>query len=266
MAPHPRAGHPLAVPLVRDIGEAVQRGLPGVAAEEDALPSERVLSGELLGERRREALAGLRAALGDRPDGFLPEEWAVVVAVLSPPSAAPGHHLGGQKARSALTVRARDCFPGFPVHAALRAFREVQARPHVAEVIADFRALEAVDVVEQRAMLREALGAVIALATREGPGESLGDLLAINANAAAKVSAAVTAAAKTLMDLDGLKTPPPVRAAPALGAGRDGDDGDGSASDKDKDDPRDALAKKLSVVFGDVDARMSEAIDAEVRD
>jgi len=142
----------------------------------------------------------------------------------------------------------------------------VQARPHVAEVIADFRALEAVDVVEQRAMLREALGAVIALATREGPGESLGDLLAIDANAAAKVSAAVTAAAKTLMDLDGLKTPPPVRAAPALGAGRDGDDGDGSASDKDKDDPRDALAKKLSVVFGDVDARMSEAIDAEVRD
>lgn len=191
------------MPLVRDIGEAVQRGLPGVAAEEDALPSERVLSGELLGERRREALAGLRAALGDRPDGFLPEEWAVVVAVLSPPSAAPGHHLGGQKARSALTVRARDCFPGFPVHAALRAFREVQARPHVAEVIADFRALEAVDVVEQRAMLREALGAVIALATREGPGESLGDLLAIDANAAAKVSAAVTAAAKTLMDLNG---------------------------------------------------------------
>lgn len=265
MAPHPRAGHPLAVPLVRDTGEAVQRGLPGVAAEEDALPSERVLSGELLGERRREALAGLRAALGDRPDGFLPEEWAVVVAVLSPPTAAPGHHLGGQKARSALTVRARDCFPGFPVHAALRAFREVQTRPHVAEVIADFRALEAVDVVEQRAMLREALGAVIALATREGPGESLGDLLAIDANAAAKVSAAVTAAAKTLMDLDGLKAPPTVRAVPALGVGRDGDDG-GNAGASDKDDPRDALAKKLSVVFGDVDARMSETIDAEVRD
>lgn len=246
-------------------GESVQRGLPGVAAEEDALPSERVLSGELLGERRREALAGLRAALGDRPDGFLPEEWAVVVAVLSPPSAAPGHHLGGQKARSALTVRARDCFPGFPVHAALRAFREVQTRPHVAEVIADFRALEAVDVVEQRAMLREALGAVIALATREGEGESLADLLAIDANAAAKVSAAVTAAAKTLMDLDGLKTPPAVRAMPALGAGHD--DGDASTGKAaDEDDPREALAKKLAVVFGDVDARISEAIDAEVRD
>lgn len=250
------------MPFVYNPGDGVQRGLPGVAAEEDALPSERVLSGELLGERRREAFAGLRAALGDRPDGFLPEEWAVVIAVLSPPTAAPGHHLGGQRARSALTIRARDCFPGFPAHAALRAFREVQTRPHVAEVIADFRALEAVDVVEQRAMLREALGAVIALATREGPGESLGDLLAADANAAAKVSAAVTAAAKTLMDLDGLKTPPTGRAAPALGAGQD--DGDGSAaSDKDKDDPRDALAKKLAVVFGDVDARM---IDAEVRD
>ncbi|MCX7255677.1 MAG: hypothetical protein NTZ64_02830 [Polaromonas sp.] len=252
------------MPFVYNPGDGVQRGLPGVvAAEEDALPSERVLSGELLGERRREALAGLRAALGDRPDGFMPEEWAVVVAVLSPPTAAPGHHLGGQKARSALTVRARDCFPGFPAHAALRAFREVQTRPHVAEVIADFRALEAVDVVEQRAMLREALGAVIALATREGPGESLGDLLAIDANAAAKVSAAVTAAAKTLMDLDGLKTPPAGRGSPALGVGRDDGDTGTSDKDKDKDDPRDALAKKLAVVFGDVDARM---IDAEVRD
>jgi hypothetical protein len=253
------------VPFVRDIGEAVQRGLPGVAAEEDALPSERVLSGELLGERQREALAGLRGLLGECPDGFMPEEWSVINAVLAPPTVSVGGHVGSQKARAALTERVRRCFPGFPVHAALRAFRDVQTRAHVVEFIADFRALEAVDVVEQRAMLREALGAVIALATREGPGESLGDLLAIDANAAAKVSAAVTAAAKTLMDLDGLKAPPTVRAVPALGVGRDGDDG-GNAGASDKDDPRDALAKKLAVVFGDVDARMSETIDAEVRD
>jgi hypothetical protein len=68
------------------------------------------------------------------------------------------------------------------------------------------------------------------------------------------------------MDLDGLKAPPTVRAVPALGVGRDGDDGDDSASGKSNDDPREALAKKLAVVFGDVDARMSETIDAEVRD
>ena len=40
------------MPLIRD-GEppaAVQRGLPGVSAEEGPLPSEQVLSGELLGE------------------------------------------------------------------------------------------------------------------------------------------------------------------------------------------------------------------------
>ncbi len=237
-----------------DPGDAVQRGLPGVVAEEDALPSEIVLSGALLGERRREALAGLRAALGDRPEGFLPEEWAVVIAVLSPPDTSAGFHLGGQKARVALATLARQCFPGFPVHAALRAFRDAQTRPHVAEVIADFRALEAVDIIEQRSMVREALGQVIALASRAGPSKSLGDLFSLDANAAAKVSSAVTGAAKVLMELDGLKTPPASRA--MLNAPAAGDDGHGGVANKD--DPREALAAKLAVVFGDVESRRVE--------
>ena len=251
MAPPPRAAHALPVPLVHSPG-GVQRGLPGVAAEEDPLPSERVLSGELLGERRREALASLRAAIGERPEGFAQEEWDVVIAVLSPPDTRIGH-VGGQRARASIAVRARECFPGFPATAALRAFREVQARPHVAEVIADFRALEAVDVVEQRGMVREALGAVLSLATRTGEGESLGELMALDASGAAKIAASVVAAAKVLMDLDGLRTAPGAAV-------------DANATGKTSADPL-ALAAKMRVVADDLRSRAAQqVVDATAED
>ena len=49
--------------------------------DEAPLPSERALSGEVLGARRREAGAGLRRVLGERPEGFTAEEWRVVLAI-----------------------------------------------------------------------------------------------------------------------------------------------------------------------------------------
>ena len=62
-------------------GEGLQRGFPGVCEDEAPLPSERALSGEVLGARRREAGAGLRRVLGERPEGFTAEEWRVVLAI-----------------------------------------------------------------------------------------------------------------------------------------------------------------------------------------
>jgi hypothetical protein len=236
------------VPLEREA--PTQRGLPGVAAEESPLPSEQVLSGERLGERSREALAGLRAALGERPEGFEVEEWRVVLAVLAPP--VHGGHIGGATARESLARRARECFPGFPVSAALRAFREVQTRPHVAEVIADFRALEGIDVVEQRGMLRRALGGII----NTGERQDFDDLLAVDPSAWAKVMAAITGAVKVLADLDGLRLAPAPRL--ALGA-----DGEPPGPTKPAEDPRASVAEKMALVFDDVHARRM-AIDATV--
>lgn len=250
MAPPPLAAHAHGVPLVRDA--PTQRGLPGVAAEESPLPSERLLSGEALGPRMREALSGLHAALGERPEGFEVEEWRVVLAVLAPP--AHTGHVGGAAARESLARRARECFPGFPATAALRAFREVQARPHVAEVIADFRALEGVDVMEQRGMLRQALGAIIALAN--DPTATLSDLLAVDASGCAKVMTAITGAVKVLADLDGLRLAPAPRVNPGATDELPG-------ATKPAEDPRASIAEKIALVLEDATARRV-AIDATV--
>lgn len=240
------------MPLEREA--PAQRGLPGVAAEESPLPSEQVLSGAALGARQRDALSGLRAVLGERPEGFEVEEWRVVLAVLAPP--VHGGHVGGFTARESLARRARECFPGFPVSAALRAFREVQQRPHVAEVIADFRALEGVDVVEQRGMLRRALVTIIDLANNPAEGASLSELLAIDAASCAKVISAITGAVKVLADLDGLRLAPAPRI--ALGV-----DGETPTATKSAEDPRASVAEKMALVLADVHARR-EAIDATV--
>jgi hypothetical protein len=241
------------VPLEREA--PTQKGLPGVAAEESPLPSEQVLSGERLGERSREALTGLRAALGERPDGFEVEEWRVVLAVLAPPVHAG--HIGGATARESLARRARECFPGFPISAALKAFREVQTRPHVAEVIADFRALEGVDLMEQRAMLRDIyqVGLSAMEALRPGKGEKFAAWIVDDPAGAAKVISAAVNAGKALAELDGLKLTP-VR--PALGA-----DGEPPGPTKPPEDPRASVAEKMALVFEDVHARRV-AIDATV--
>jgi len=213
--------------------DAVQRGLPGVSAEEERLPSEAVLSGELLGERRREAFAGMRRALGERPDGFSREEWAVVVSLLCPPHLPPGT----TSARGSVAYRARECFPGHAAPAALRAYCEVRDRPHVKALVADFRALEGLDVLAQRGLWRDRLnlaGAALAERLRETDGMEVGDV--------AKLATAMASVAKTAADFDGLQAP---RAVP---------EGDATTGTPTADVHK-SLAENLSRVAEDLAAR-----------
>lgn len=219
--------------------EEVQRGLPGVLAEEGELPSETVLSGELLSERRRESLSRLREALGDRPDGYDAAEWRVVVGLLAP----SGVGLAGVRSRDDRARLARDCFPGLSAPAALRAFLEVSRRPHVAQVVNDFRALEGLDVLEQRGMVREVLYQVMGLAA------GVPAIVAADPSGGAKVATAVVQAAKALMDLDGLRAARPVDD----GAGGDGD-GRGRPALPGAD-PGAALAEKVARTLADLRAR-----------
>ncbi len=180
--------------------------------DEAPLPSERALSGEVLGARRREAGAGLRRVLGERPEGFTAEEWRVVLAVLSPDEAA-GATLGWRDGKAptrqeAAVSRALACFPGMPAPAALRAFREASARGHVRAVVADVRALEGIDVLAHRDMVRARLMQVAALADDlvDPDGASMG---LVDPSGAAKIGLAVVAAMKAVMDLDALKAAAP---------------------------------------------------------
>lgn len=232
MAPARPQRHPVGVP------SGVQRGLPGVAPEEAALPAEGLagayaVSGELLAERRRESLARLRALLGDCPDGFTAEEWRVVGAAFAPaPAGAPGT----TSARAELLSRALACFPGHPPVAAARLYREALNRPHVAAVLAELRAVEMLDVVEQRALVRESLHAALGL--RDALTV---DLATEDPSGCAKLTLAVVAAAKALMDLDGLRVHPE-------------EDGD-RAGGRGEQDVRQALAEKVASVFADLAGR-----------
>lgn len=220
----------------------VQRGLSGVVPEEAPLPSDAVtvphgvqsaVSGELLAERRRESLGRLRALLGDRPDGFTAEEWRVVCAAFAPaPAGAPG----SSSARAELLSRALVCFPGHPPAGAARLYREALGRPHVAALLGELRAVEMLDVVEQRALVRESLHAALGL--RDALTV---DLAAVDPSGCAKLTLAVVAAAKALMDLDGLRARPE-------------DDGD-RAGGRAEQDVRQALAEKVAAVQADLAGR-----------
>jgi hypothetical protein len=168
--------------------------------EEDPLPSETVLNGGLLDRRRREARAALCSLLLERPPDFPPEEYHVAVALLASPVA----HLGrvpGTPAKTLAAVQvARQCFPDLAPATALRRLREVQARPSVQNFLAEFRALELLDIMEQRGMVREALHATI----RRGTDALLLLDPSANPNEWSKVSACVTAACKVLTDMDRL--------------------------------------------------------------
>jgi hypothetical protein len=216
-----------------------QRGFPEILPEEAPLPSEVVLSGGLLQERRRQALASLRELHVDRPDGIAPEEWRVIVAELAPPTGhlprAPGT---AAKAHGRLQA-ARECFPLLSATAAVAKFLEVLARPAVRAYIADVRALEMLDVLEQRGLVREALHGVI---TRGTEGVYRVDPAAAPVEWA-KVAASTVMAAKVLVDMDGLKRD----ASPV-------EDGD---ADK-VDDPTETLLAKSRRVLADLRARVPE--------
>lgn len=233
MAPDPRAVHALPVT------SGVQRGLPGVVREEAPLPSEVVVSGVLLADRRREAHARVREMMGDCPEGFEDAEWLVLKAAYAP---APVDGIPGTaSARAELLARARACFPACSPPEAARLYREALARPHVAAALADLRALEMLDVQEQRGLVREALAASLRLAEALTP-----DLALADPSGAAKLSLAVTAAAKALVDLDGLRAP---------AAGEDGGAGGHWGSGDGRADPGAALADKVGRILSDLDAR-----------
>lgn len=221
---------------------AQQPGLPGFLPEEDPLPSEVVLSGGILDRRRREARAALCGLLLDRPPDLPPEEWRVVVATLASPTASFGRVPGSPAKTLAAVQVARQCFPGLHPSTALRRFKEVQDRPSVRAFLADFRALELADILEQRAMVREALHATIRRGAEALHSDGLDPATA--PNEWARVSACTTAACKVLTDMDRLALQPE-----EVEAGR------GKAEDVEDASVGDALAAKLRPVLADVKAR-----------
>jgi hypothetical protein len=223
VAARPRRAHAPPVPLRRDLDDdgPVQPGLPGVLPEEAPLPSEVVLDGGTLDRRRREALAAIRASLLERPDGFEPEEWRVVVATLAPPTAHLGRRPGTAAARYGVVQTARDCFPHLGATQAVARFREAQGRPHVAAFVADMRALELIDVLDQRGPVRERLWQLIRLADAVDPAVAVDPDAGSNHVRAAAVA---VQAIKVLVDMDALHvTPAEVAALSTTATSRDDD-------------------------------------------
>lgn len=217
-----------------------QPGLPGVLPEEAPLPSEVILDGHVLDRRRREALAAIRALLIDRPDDIAPDEWRVVVATLAPPAAHLGRTPGGGAGRYGILQVARDCYPGLSASQAVARFREAQRRPHVAAFIADLRALEMFDVMEQRGPVRERLWSMIRMADEVDPKK------AVDPDAGAghcKAAMVATAAMKLLIEMDGLALRPE-EIAP-----------DDAVADEDQADVHESVREKVRRVSADLRGR-----------
>lgn len=190
---------------------ARQQGFPDILTEEAPLASEVVLSGGVLSARMREANAALRSMLFDgRPDDIAPEHWRVVCAHLAAPAAHLPRAPGTPAKVLSATQRAKDCFPGLSVPAALRRYREALEDPAVRKFIADFRALEAADILEQRGKVRECLHAVLDRGTAAlmTPMEDGGLSPAAAPNEWARVAATVVGACKVLVDMDALAQRP----------------------------------------------------------
>jgi hypothetical protein len=225
--------------------DGLQRGLAGVRDDEARLPSEQALDGEVLSDRRREAVTGLRKVIGERPDGYTAEEWRVVLAILAPDEQAAATGPGKAPTRQQAAVsRALACFPGLPAPAALQAYRRASTLPHVQSIVADVRALEGIDVLAHRDMVRARLMQVAALADDlvDDTSDSMGR---VDPSGAAKLGLAVVAACKGLMDLDALKAPAPLA-----------EDPDGKSGAKPGDvDPGEALKALLRRAHADLESR-----------
>lgn len=223
-----------------------QAGLPGVLPEEAPLPSEVVLDGHVLDRRRREALAAIRALLVDRPDDIAPDEWRVVVATLAPPAAHLGRTPGGGAGRYGILQVARDCYPGLSASQAVARFREAQRRPHVAAFIADLRALEMFDIMEQRGPVRERLWSMIRMADYVDPK------MAVDPEAGAghcKAAMFAISAMKLLIDMDGLALRPEELTPDDAGAGSE-----------DPADVLEAVREKVRRVSADLRGRTAEKV------
>lgn len=231
------------MPFKYNPGDWQQRGFPDILPEEAPLPSEVVLGGGLLQARRREALERLRELHVDRPEDIAPEEWRVILATLAPPTGHLPRSPGTAAKMHGVLQAARECFPLLSATAAVAKFREVQARPVVREYVANIRALEMLDVVEQRGMVRETLHAVMARGT-----EAVYQIdPAVAPVEWSKVAASTVAAAKTLVDLDGLK--------------RSDTAAETTTTDVEAAaDPTDSLLAKARRVQADLRARVPETV------
>jgi len=229
VAARPLRAHAPAVPLRHDLDDdgPVQPGLPGVLAEEAPLPSEVVLERGVLQRRAREARAGLVGLLLERPEDIAPGPWRVVQATLAPPSVHLPRSPGTLAKSMGVMQAARECFPGLSPSAALRRYREAQDLPEVRQFIADFRALEMMDVMAQRGMVREALHATIRAGADALVDPTSGLTPGGTPNEWAKVSACVTAACKVLADMDALHVTDAERAAVDAPAAPESDDASG---------------------------------------
>lgn len=228
-----------------------QVGFSAILPEEAPLASEVMLSGGVLHARLREANAALRSILFDgRPDDITPEEWRVVTAHLISPTAHLPRAPGTSARMLSTTQRARDCFPMLSVPAALRRYREVLDAPAVRRFIADFRALELTDALEQRGKVRENLHVIIdrGTAALAAAPEDGGLSPALAPNEWARVAATVTAACKVLVDLDGLAVRPEETAALVAPLPPEED-----ASDQD------ALLARVATVAEDMQRRRAAA-------
>lgn len=177
----------------------------------------------------------LKDLLGQRPDAFSKEEWAVVHASLNPDRLCHYSPKHSEWRKYRLSVRARNCFPGLPSHEALAAFREALQKPHVSNFIADFRAIECLDMLESREILRRATHTVLAMERfLRSDDEVRGDR-----KGSASIAKEICNAAKVLSELDDLQVVRnPVTPSMPMGA----------ASNED-------LEANVDVILADLEAR-----------
>lgn len=158
------------------------------------LPSQLRAAGKSLGVERAEALQALRDLLGDRPEGWDPEEWSVVHALLDPDRYL-AQVTGVVPRQYSLGAQARACFPGVDTPTALRQFRDVSTRPHVVDLVSSFRSLELLDVMEHRNRALAALHAGI------DQWKVFGSLTAKDPSSASKLILSVVAAVRALQEM-----------------------------------------------------------------
>ena len=147
-------------------------------------------------EERKSQFSNVKNMLGQCPKEFTGEEWRVVQALLDPCYLQKIQEPLATRRHRPKMAMALSCFPTFPPSSAVIAFEACSNLPHVRQLVEAVRALETIDLYQQREILRESLYSVLRMHT------ALDDLKLTKPSDAAKVGLAVVAAAKALQELD----------------------------------------------------------------